>query len=82
MVATLGSKGQPITLPSFSNVASSDRRIDVRLGRHGKQQRMLCSAASWDTAMKQQLQRRVALAASGAGGGLWNVGIVIRNTCG
>lgn len=68
MVATLGSKGQPITFPSFSNVASSDRQIDVRLDRHGKHHRTLCSAASWDATTKQQLQRRDAPAASGAGG--------------
>lgn len=82
MAATLGSKGELITLPSFNNVASSDRQIDIQYipDGHGKPQHALCVVASWDTAPSAAVaQRRDAPAANW--GETEECRIVIRNTC-
>lgn len=54
MAATSGSGGQLITLPSVNNAASSDRKIDIQEGNHGKLHHTLCAAASWDTAAERR----------------------------
>ncbi len=58
MAATLGSRGQLITLPSFNNVASSNRQIDT-----GMESIIMCCAL-WLHGIPQrrhQLQRDVTL---------------------
>lgn len=58
MAATLGSRGQLITLPSFNNVASSKRQIDMGMGS------IIICYALWLHGIphhRQQLQRDVTL---------------------
>lgn len=81
MAATSGSKGRLITLPSFNNVASSDRQNSTCiLDGHGKLRHALRVVASRDTAPSPAVaQRRDAPAATW--GETEECRIVIRNTC-
>lgn len=80
MAATLGSRGQLITLPSVNKGASSDRQIDIRMDGHGKLNHASCVVASWDTAPSPAVaERRDAWAANRRE--REECRIVIRNTC-